>query len=59
MQPPKLHYLVRQFGLGYPSADRLIDCLADKVRNRHARSIGYFSQLSHPFLIERIERESI
>ena len=49
---------VRQFGLGQPDLDHLIDYLADQVWNRHARSIRRPSKTAHPFLVERIEWES-
>jgi hypothetical protein len=55
----KLHDLVRQFRLRYASVEYLSEYLADQVRNRHADSIGRSSKAAHPFLIERIEWESI
>ena len=55
----KLHDLVWQFGLRYASVDHLTEYLAEQVWNRHADSIGRSSKVAHPFLIERIEWESI
>ena len=55
----KLHDLVRQFSLRYASVEYLTEYLADQVRNRHADSIGRSSKALHPFLIERVEWESI
>ena len=54
----KLNDLVRQFGLRYPNVDHLTEYLADQVRNRHAHSIRRSSEAAHPFLVERIKRES-
>ena len=55
----KLDDFVRQFGLGQPDLDRVTDYLADQVWNRHARSIGRPWKTAHPFLVERIDWESI
>ena len=55
----KLHDFVRQFGLRYASVDYLTEYLVNQVRNRHAHSIRRLSEAAHPFLVERIKRESI
>ena len=55
----KLHDFVRQFGLRYQGDDHLTEYLVNQVRNRHAHSIRRLSEAAHPFLVERIKRESI